>query len=85
MLRLGVYEPQREPSGCLEVWVLTRAAFGVLLWPLLALAAVLAVVVAGLFLFAIHPALVLVPVGALVAGLLLFARWEQRRYRPPDG
>ncbi len=30
-------EPPRQPSGCLEAWVITRAMFSVMVWPLVAL------------------------------------------------
>ena len=76
-------KPQQEPGGCLEVWVLTRAAFGVLLWPLLALLGFVLAVVLVLYLFTVHPALALIPVAAIALALYLFARWEQRRFRPP--
>jgi hypothetical protein len=76
-------EPQQEPHGCLEVWVLTRAAFGVLLWPLLALIGFVLAVVLVLYLFTVHPALALIPVAAIAIALYLFARWEQRHFRPP--
>ena len=81
-------EPQREPSassggGCLEVWVLTRAAFGVLFWPLVALIGSVLAVVLVFYLFTVHPALALIPVAAIAVALYLFARWEQRHFRPP--
>jgi hypothetical protein len=76
-------ERQQEPHGCLEVWVLTRAAFGVLLWPLLALIGFVLAVVLVLYLFTVHPALALIPVAAIAVALYLFARWEQRHFRPP--
>jgi hypothetical protein len=76
-------EPQQEPGGCLEVWVLTRAAFGVLFWPLAALIGFVLAVVLVLLLFTIHPALALIPVAAIAIALYLFARWEQRHFRPP--
>jgi hypothetical protein len=81
-------EPQEEPSafsggGCLEVWVLTRAAFGVLFWPLLAVIGFVLAVVLVFYLFTVHPALALIPVAAIAVALYLFARWEQRRFRPP--
>ena len=81
-----MYEPprQHEPSGCRETFVLTRAAFGVLLPPLLAVLAVLGALTAALVLFAVHPALALLPIAALIMGIVLFARWERRRFRPPD-
>ena len=76
--------PQEEPAGCRDAWVLTRAAFAVLLPLLAALIGVLAVVFAALLLFAMHPALALAPIAALAVAVYLFARWEQRRFRPPD-
>lgn len=81
----GVYEPPHptEPGGCREVWIFTRAAFSVLFWPLMALGAVLLTIGAVFFLLAVHPALALVPIAALTLAVYLFARWEQRRSRPP--
>lgn len=75
--------PQREPGGCLEVWVLTRAMFGILMWPMLALVGVVLAVVFVLFLFTVHPALALIPIAAIALAVYLFARWEQRHFRPP--
>jgi len=87
------HEPQQEPStrggsapgggGCLEVWVLTRAAFGILFWPLAAVIGSVLAVVLVFYLFTVHPALALIPVAAIAIALYLFARWEQRRFRPP--
>ncbi len=81
-----MYEPprQEEPSGCRETWVLSRAAFAVLLRPLLAMIGVLGAVAAALILYATHPALALLPIVALAVGVYLFARWERGRDRPPD-
>ena len=76
-------EPRQEPGGCLEVWVLTRAMFGILFWPMLALIGVILAVVFIFFLFTVHPALALIPVAAIGVALYLFARWEQRHFRPP--
>jgi hypothetical protein len=78
-----MYEPPLEARpGCRDVWVLTRATFGVLMWPLLALFGVLGGVGASFYLLTIHPALALVPIVALVGGVLLLARWESRK--PPE-
>ena len=65
--------------------MLTRAVFSVLLPPLAAMIGVLGAVVFALVLFAVHPALALLPLGALGVGMFLFARWERGRFRPPDG
>ncbi len=81
-----MYEPprQEEPGGCRETWALTRAAFVVLLPVVLALLAVLGALAAVLILLTVHPALALLPIAALMVAIYLFARWEQRRFRPPD-
>jgi hypothetical protein len=80
-----MYEPQRqaEPGGCGETLALTRAVFGVLGPPLAVAVIVVLMVGLAIFLFAQHPALSLIPVVVLVVGALLFARWDQRRHRPP--
>jgi hypothetical protein len=75
--------PNEEPGGCLEVLVLTRAMFGILFWPVVALVGFVLAVVLVLYLFTVHPALVLIPVAAIALALYLFARWEQRHFRPP--
>jgi hypothetical protein len=74
-------EPPRP--GCLETLIITRAVFGVLLWPVLALFAVFIDVGLIFWLFTVHPALALLPVAATVAALWLFGRWDQQRHRPP--
>ncbi len=86
ILASEVYEPPRdeERSGCRDTLVLTRAAFAVLLPPLLAIIAVLGAVSIAVALLSVHPALALLPIGALVVGVYIFARWEQGRFRPPD-
>ena len=78
-----MYEPPRQPSGCLEVWVLTRAIFGMLFWPLAALVGSVAGVVLIFYAFTVHPLLALAPIGGVALAVLAFARWEQRRFRPP--
>jgi hypothetical protein len=75
--------PEKRPSGCLETLIVTRAVFGVLFWPIVALGILLVLFVAAFVLSAVHPALILVPVAAAVLGLALVARWERRRFRPP--
>ncbi len=81
-----MYEPPREeePSGCRDTLVLTRAAFAVLLPPLLAIIAVLGAVSVAVALLSVHPALALLPIAVLAVGVYLFARWERGRFRPPD-
>jgi hypothetical protein len=50
---------------------------------MLALFAVLGMLMLAFVLFAVHPALALVPIAAIILGVVLFARWEQKRFRPP--
>lgn len=77
-------QPEKEPSGCAEVWVLTRAVFGILLGPLIALFVAIIWLVLTLYLFFASPPLALVPLGLGVLAFLLFARWERNRPRPPQ-
>jgi hypothetical protein len=80
-----VYElPNEERPGCRETLVLTRAIFAVLLPPVAAMLAIFSLVTLAVFCYAIYPALALAPLGAIVAGFLLFARWEQGRHPPLD-
>jgi hypothetical protein len=65
------------------MWLITRAIFAVLLPIILVLIAVLGALVITVVLFAVHPALALLPVAALVLAAFIFARWERRRFRPP--
>jgi uncharacterized membrane protein len=77
-------KPQEEkPPGCLDVLVLTRAAFAVLMWPMLALLAAVAAVMFVIYLFLLNPVLVLIPVGLLVVAALAFSYWERKRFTPP--
>jgi uncharacterized membrane protein len=77
-------KPQKEePPGCLDVLVLTRAAFAVMLWPMLALLAAMAAVMFVIYLFLLNPVLVLIPLGFLVVAALAFSYWERRRFTPP--
>ena len=55
----------------------------VLFWPVIAMIGVLLAGALGLVLYAVHPALVLIPVAIVGAAAVLFAWWEQRHYRPP--
>ena len=76
-------EPEEKPPGCLDALIITRAVFGVLMWPVLAIFAVMADVIAIFYLLTIQPALALIPVALTGLALWLFAKWEQGRFRPP--
>lgn len=75
--------PKEERPGCLDALIITRAVFAVLVWPLLAIIAVLADVGITWILFTVYPALALIPIALTAAAIWLYARWEQRRFRPP--
>jgi 1,4-dihydroxy-2-naphthoate octaprenyltransferase len=73
--------PGEEPSGCRDVFLLTRAAFGVLLLPVgILLGAILALVLI-LFLFSKAWWLGLLGLIAIAVGIYLYARWEQHHFR----
>ncbi|MCH8850293.1 MAG: hypothetical protein IIC89_05645 [Chloroflexi bacterium] len=79
-----MYEPPREETpGCRDTLVLTRAAYGLLLPPLIGMFAVLALITGAVFLFAVHPALALLPVALLAGAIYVFARWDRNRNIPP--
>ena len=75
--------PKDDRPGCMDVIIITRAVFSVLFWPMLALVLVMLDAGAIFLLFVVHPALALIPVGVTGAGIWLYARWEQRHFRPP--
>jgi hypothetical protein len=78
-------QPQEDkPPGCLDALVITRAVFAVLFWPMLAIVLVLLDVFVIFYAFTVHPAWALVPLVVTAIAIWLFARWEQRRFRPPD-
>jgi hypothetical protein len=77
-------DDEERPPGCIDALVITRVVFATLLWPVVALLAV--VIDAGLtiYLFASNPPLALIPIALTILAIWLFARWEQGRNRPPD-
>ena len=74
---------EKEPGGCLEALILTRAAFSVLLPLIGVLFGAMVGLVGVLYLFTLHPLIGLLGLAALVGVIVLFARWERRRY--PSG
>jgi hypothetical protein len=79
-----MYEPPAdERPGCRETLILTRAAFAVLIPVLVAMIAIVAIALAVLLLLFTHPVLALLLIAAVAAGIVLFARWERGRSRPP--
>ncbi len=78
------YEPPKQTGSCGEVWVLTRAMFGILLVPILALIGVIAWVFITLYAFFSSPPLALIPLALGIIAIVLFARWERRHSEPPE-
>ncbi len=80
-----MYEPPvEERAGCGETWALTRAAFAVLIPVFLAMFGVFGAIIVAVVLFTIHPALALLPLGAVALGIYAFARWERSQHPPLD-
>lgn len=73
-------EPEKEPGGCLEALTITRAAFGVLAIPLLVLFGAVAGIALMFYLFTVHWSLGLLFIAALFGGILLYARWERKKW-----
>ena len=80
-----MYEPQKQArGGCRETLLLIRIAFEVLTPVLFGLIAVIALVVLMFALLAQHPALALIPIGIIAAGLYALSRWDRRRDHTRD-
>jgi hypothetical protein len=85
---VGYYEQRprddrEKPPGCLDALAITRAVFGVLVWPLAIM--FLAMVDLGItfYLYATHPPLTLTPIVLTAIAIAVFARWERNHFRPP--
>ena len=74
---------KEQPPGCLDALLITRAVFGVMMWPVLVMILVVFDAVVVFYMFSLHPALALIPIGITAGALWLFARWEQKHFRPP--
>jgi hypothetical protein len=73
-------EPEKEPGGCMEALILTRAAFAALALPVgILLGAILGLVLL-VYLFSVHWLLGLAFLGVLGAGIAWYSRWERRRF-----
>lgn len=73
-----------EPQGCKDALVLTRAVFGILLWPLLFLFGALVGVGVIFYCFSLNGWLGLLALILIGAGLVALGRWQQQRSRGPD-
>jgi hypothetical protein len=77
---------EKEPGGCLEALMLTRAAFGALALPLGILFGSVFGLVLVFYLFSVNALLGVAALVAVVLGVAVFARWERGRFRsgPPE-
>jgi hypothetical protein len=74
---------EHDSGGCRDVWLLTRAAFGILLVPLAILFGALFAVMAVIYLFSRSGLLGLLGVGVIAVGIYVYARWERHHFRAP--
>ncbi len=80
-----MYEVPRQDArpGCRDVWVISLAVFAVILPILGVIITLLSAVTAAFILFTIQPALALIPIAVVTAGIFAFVRWERGRFKPP--
>jgi len=78
-------KPEKEPGGCLEALIITRAVFAVLAIPLAAILGVFAALAILIALFSIAWYWGVLWLAVLAAGIAAYARWERGRFRsgPP--
>lgn len=74
--------PERPPPWWAEVLVLTRAVFGVLFWPLVAIVGAVGALVVTVYLFTVHWAAGVAALGVVLAAVAAFAWWDS--HRPPQ-
>ena len=72
--------PEKEPGGCMEALLLTRAAFAVLALPVVILFGTILGLVLLIYLLSVHWLLGLLFLAALGGGVAWYARWERRKY-----
>ena len=70
-----------EPGGCREVFAMTRIAYEVILPVIAAIAGVVFLLVAALFLLTVHPALALIPLIPVASGVAWIVRRDRRLQR----
>ena len=78
-----MYPSGNRPSLWTEFWVLTRAVYGIIFWPVLALLTLILGLLGLFYLFATHWAFGLLALTGLALGIAAFAWWDRRRPPPP--
>ena len=76
-----MYYPQapKEPSGCMQSILITRAILGLLLVPLALIGGAILLIVLAFYALSIHPLLGLLVVVAALLALFAAVRWETKR------
>lgn len=74
-------KPEKEPGGCLEALVISRAVFGVLAVPIGVLLALILAVVLLVVLFSAGWYFGVVGLVLIGGGVVAYARWERQRFR----
>ena len=77
-------DEEEKPPGCLDVLLITRAVFGILLWPIIGMFIVVLDLGATFYLYATRPVLALIPIVITAAAIWAFMAWERRSFPPPD-
>lgn len=75
-------EPEKEPGGCMEALIITRAVFGILALPLLIMFGVIVGLVLLVVLFSVHWLLGVLGLFVIAAAIAVYARWERIKFRP---
>lgn len=73
-------EPEKEPGGCMEALIITRAAFAALALPVGILFGAILGMVLLIYAFSFSRLLGLFIIALLIGGAVLYARWERRKY-----
>lgn len=73
-------EPEKEPGGCMEALILTRAAFAALAIPVLVLVGAIAGIVLLFVAFSMHWIAGVLYLALIAAGIFAYARWERRKF-----
>jgi membrane protein implicated in regulation of membrane protease activity len=72
-----------DRPGCMDAIVLTRMAFGILFWPMLAVIAAAAGVTLAILLLASYPLPTIAGAIALAVAAIALTQWISGRRRPP--
>lgn len=73
-------EPEKEPGGCMEALILTKAAFGALVIPVAVLLGALVAIVLLFYSFSVHWLLGILYLGVIGVAVWLYSRWERRKF-----